>query len=110
MLTPLLGQHFVMDKDAKCNAHCKRNAYALQQVLKEKCLDVDGIITNDDINKLVNEGFITAAVFAAFSKDNLYVVLPGRRGVVVLLSKAFVQPTGIFSLSLIAEFSVPKGC
>ena len=58
-----LGQHFVMDEDAE------RNANALRQVLKEKCPDVQGIITNDNINKLVNEGFITAVVLAAATKD-----------------------------------------
>ena len=92
-----------MDEDAE------RNANVLRQVLKEKCPHVHKIITDDDINKLLIEGFIIVVVLVVATNDDLDVVLPGRCGVVAVLLKAFVQPTGIFSLALIAEFFVPEG-
>jgi hypothetical protein len=93
-----------MDEDAErnalrerdANARRERNANALRQLLRERCPDVQMIITDDDINNLVNAGYITAAALEAATIDRLDAALPGRFGVVGVLSKAFVQPAGMF--------------
>ena len=54
---------------------------------------------DDDIRKLVDDGFGTKAVVVAATKGELAVVFLGRRGVVVVLLKAIVQPIGMFSNS-----------
>ena len=50
---------------------------ALRQVLEEKCPDAIRILKDDDISKLVAEGYITTAAFARATEARLVGVLPG---------------------------------
>lgn len=61
----------------------------LREFLKSRCPDLD--IEDDDIKKLVAQGFNEFAIGCA-SKDDLNKVLPGRLGVVVGLVKKFGEP------------------
>jgi hypothetical protein len=80
---PILGQLFVMDR-----------GNALRQLLKEKCPGMD--FEDEDIQNLVGQGFYIEEILAIATSELLTPVLPTRLGMVAILLKAFVKPTGMF--------------
>jgi hypothetical protein len=77
----------------------------LRRLLKNRLLDMS-FIKDDDINKLVAQGFTTEDVPVGTSKDDLLEVLPSRRGVVIGLLLEFGGPTGMFPHEGFAVFRI----
>jgi hypothetical protein len=72
----------------------ERKARALRQVLEDKCPGEE--FTNDDIERLVDAGFLTESSFRAALPEDFKEALPSRIGVVAMLRKAFLKHIGMF--------------